>query len=53
MAERINSIQGVSPVERVQRVSQLNRAASGQFGALLNQELKAGRQSGASRWTTP
>ncbi|MCI9311133.1 MAG: flagellar biosynthesis protein, partial [Lawsonibacter sp.] len=30
----------VSPVERVQRVSQLNRAASGQFGALLNQELK-------------
>lgn len=40
MAERINSIQGVSPVERVQRVSQLNRAASGQFGALLNQELK-------------
>ena len=40
MAERINSIQGVSPVERVQRVSQLNRAASGQFGALLNRELK-------------
>ncbi|MEY8317367.1 flagellar biosynthesis protein [Oscillospiraceae bacterium 50-58] len=40
MAERINSIQGVSPVERVQRVSQLSRAASGQFGALLNQELK-------------
>ena len=40
MAERINSIQGVSPMERVQRVSQLNRAASGQFGALLNQELK-------------
>ena len=40
MAERINSIQGVSPVERVQRVSQLNRAAAGQFGALLNQELK-------------
>lgn len=40
MAERINSIQGVSPVERVQRVSQINRAASGQFGALLNQELK-------------
>lgn len=40
MAERINSIQGVSPVERVQRVSQVNRAAGGQFGALLNQELK-------------
>ena len=40
MAERIHSIQGVSPVERVQRVSQLSRAASGQFGALLNQELK-------------
>ena len=40
MAERINSIQGVSPVERVQRVSQLNRAASGQFGALLRQEIR-------------
>lgn len=40
MAERINSIQGVSPVERVQRVSQVNRASTGQFGALLNQELR-------------
>ena len=40
MAERINSIQGVSPVERVQRVSQVNRASAGQFGALLNQELR-------------
>ena len=40
MAERINSIQGVSPVERVQRVSQINRAASGQFGALLNREIR-------------
>ena len=59
MAERINSIQGVSPVERVQRVSQLNRAASGQFGALLNQELKVAEpaisfskhaQSRAAEW---
>lgn len=40
MAERINSIQGVSPVERVQQVSPVNRSAAGQFGALLNQELK-------------
>ena len=40
MAERIHSIQGVSPVERVQRVSQVNRASAGQFGALLNQELR-------------
>ena len=34
MAERINSIQGVSPVERVQRVSQLNRAGGLLLGAL-------------------
>ena len=41
MAERINSIQGVSPVERVQRVEQVSRVSTaGQFGALLNQELK-------------
>ena len=40
MAERINSIQGVSPVERVQRVSQTSRPASGEFGALLQQETK-------------
>ena len=40
MAERINSIQGVSPVERVQRVAQVNRTSTGQFGALLQQELK-------------
>ena len=40
MAERINSIQGISPVERVQRVSQASRTAAGQFGALLQQELK-------------
>lgn len=40
MAERINSIQGVSQVERVQRVSQASRPAAGQFGALLQQELR-------------
>lgn len=40
MAERINSIQGVSPVERVQQVSPVNRPAAGQFGALLQQEIK-------------
>ena len=40
MAERIDSIQGVSQVERVQRVSQVTRRTAGQFGALLNQELK-------------
>lgn len=39
MAERISSIQGVSPVERVQQVSRVN-PASGQFGALLQQEIK-------------
>ena len=41
MAERINSIQGVSTVERVQRVSQAGRAAAGQFGTLLQREIKA------------
>ena len=41
MAERINSIQGVSTVERVQRVSQAGRTAAGQFGTLLQQEIKA------------
>lgn len=40
MAERINSIQGVSPVERVQQVSPVNRTAGGQFGALLQQEIR-------------
>ena len=40
MAERINSIQGVSPVERVQQVSPANRTAGGQFGALLRQEIR-------------
>ena len=40
MAERINSIQGVSTVERVQRVSQAGRTAAGQFGALLRREIK-------------
>ncbi len=38
MAERISSIQGVSPVERVQQVSRVT--AAGQFGALLQQEIK-------------
>ena len=41
MAERINSIQGVSTVERVQRVSQAGRTAAGQFGTLLRRESKA------------
>ncbi|MCI8677519.1 MAG: flagellar biosynthesis protein [Lawsonibacter sp.] len=41
MAERINSIQGVSTVERVQRVSQAGRTAAGQFGTLLRREIKA------------
>ena len=40
MAERINSIQGVSQVERVQQVSPANRTAGGQFGALLQQEIR-------------
>ena len=40
MAERINAIQGVTQVESVQRVSPVSRAMSGQFGALLNRELK-------------
>ena len=48
MAERINSIQGVSPVERVQRVSQINRAASGQFGALLNREIRTAAEPAIS-----
>ena len=48
MAERINSIQGVSPVERVQRVSQINRAASGQFGALLNREIQTAAEPAIS-----
>ncbi len=40
MAERINSIQGVSPVERVQQVSPVGRVSTGQFGALLQQEIR-------------
>ena len=40
MAERIQSIQGVSQVERVQRVSQAQRPSGGQFGALLQQEIR-------------
>ena len=45
MAERISSIQGISPVERVQRVSQVSPVSSGQFGALLQQELKVAEPS--------
>lgn len=40
MAERINSIQGVSQVERVQQVSPVSRGSTGQFGALLRQEIR-------------
>lgn len=40
MAERINSIQGVSQVERVQQVSPVNRTTDGHFGALLRQEIR-------------
>ena len=40
MAERISPIQGVGPVERVQQVSRVTGAAAGQFGALLQQEIK-------------
>ena len=40
MAERIHSVQGVSPVERVQQVSRINRS-SGQFGDLLRQEIRS------------
>ena len=39
MAERISSIQGVSPVERVQQASRIN-PVTGQFGALLQREIK-------------
>ena len=45
MAERIQSIQGVTQVERVQRVSQVSPVSSGQFGALLQQELKVAEPS--------
>ena len=48
MAERINSIQGVSQVERVQRVSQVSRPASGQFGALLNREIRTAAEPAIS-----
>ncbi len=41
MAERISSIQGVSPVERVQQAGRIDPAAAGQFGALLHREIKA------------
>ena len=41
MAERMESIQGVSQVERVQPVSPVTRRSSGQFGALLNREIRA------------
>ena len=40
MAERISPIQGVSPAERVQQAGRI-RPASGQFGALLNQEIRS------------
>lgn len=40
MAERIHSIQGVSQVERVRQAGPAGRAAAGQFGALLQQEMK-------------
>ena len=40
MADRIQPIQGVTPVERVQRVGPAGRAASGQFGALLKKEVR-------------
>lgn len=48
MAERINSIQGVSPVERVQQVSPVNRPAAGQFGALLSREIRTAAEPGIS-----
>ena len=48
MAERIHSIQGVSQVERVQRVSQVSRPASGQFGALLNREIRTAAEPAIS-----
>lgn len=48
MAERINSIQGVSPVERVQRVSRVGGPHSGQFGALLNREVHAAAEPAIS-----
>ena len=41
MAERIQSIQAVSQVERVQPVGPVTRGTAGQFGALLNREIKA------------
>ena len=48
MAERIHSIQGVSQVERVQRVSPVSRPASGQFGALLNREIRTAAEPAIS-----
>ena len=39
MAERITPIPGVSPAGRAQPVGQAERAAAGQFGALLQREL--------------
>ncbi|NBI67887.1 flagellar biosynthesis protein [Pseudoflavonifractor sp. 60] len=48
MAERINSIQGVSPVERVQRVSRAGGTAAGQFGALLQKEIKVAAEPAIS-----
>ena len=48
MAERIDSIQGVSPVERVQQVSPINRGPAGQFGALLHREIRAAAEPAIS-----
>ncbi len=48
MAERINSIQGVSPVERVQQVSRVSSAAAGQFGDLLRREIKVAAEPAIS-----
>ena len=40
MAERISSVQGITPVERVQQVGRVEPAGRGQFGAMLRQEVK-------------
>ena len=48
MAERISTIQGVSPVERVQQVSRVSRAAAGQFGALLQREIQTAAEPAIS-----
>ena len=40
MAERISSVQGITPVERVQQVGRVEPVGRGQFGAMLRQEVK-------------